>query len=184
MGSMILTLGNISFVNVQNEPLFSNYNARNFSIKALSVYLSRFSEIIWMDADIIPLTNFDSLFSNPHYLTHHHYFHNDLFTFGKYQNDFSHKTRNFSESFGIPIVDGEPETDTGMFLINKNKLDSRIVAINLLLNVNHHLAYKDNYGDKEIFKLSFRLTDTPYTTIDKYPQIIGTYFQKEDIFLR
>lgn len=179
--NLIGTLGDVFFVNIQDEPLFTNYNARNFSIKALAVYLSRFSEILWMDADIIPFTNFDPLFSNQHYLTYHHYFHNDLFTYGKYQNDFSQKTRAFFESFGVPIFDGEPETDTGMFMLNKGKLDHRIFSINLLLNLNHHLTYQHNYGDKELFKLSFRLTNTPYTTIDKYPHIIGTYFPQEGI---
>ena len=80
-----LTL-NVTCINIQTIPEFQHYNARNFSIKAIALYLSSFDETLWMDADIIPLMNFEDLFKHEHYTTHHHIFFNDIFGYDRYEN--------------------------------------------------------------------------------------------------
>ena len=176
---------NITFINIQDCPMFSNYDAHNFSIKSIAVYLSKFSEIIWMDADIIPLMNFEKLFvdnDNSHYKRLGHYFNNDIFSYKKYHNEFTEKTSNLFSKFKYKMCEGEPETDSGLFMLHKNYLHKDIVKYFLLLNVNRHIVYNHVYGDKELFKLSFHLTNTPYTTLDAFPHLIGKHFEKDEIF--
>ena len=173
---------NITFINIQDCTMFTKYDAHNFSIKSIAVYLSKFSEIIWMDADIIPLMNFEKLFENSHYTRLGHYFNNDIFTYNKYHNEFTEKTSELFNMFNYKMIHGEPETDSGLFMLHKNYIHKDIVKYFLLLNINRHIVYNHVYGDKELFKLSFHLTKTPYTTIDVYPHLIGKYFDRDDVF--
>ena len=173
----------IKCINVQSYDEFKDYNARNFSIKAIALYLSSFDETLWMDADIIPLMNFEELFEHEHYRTHHHVFFNDLFAHHKYENAFSKKTRDLYKTFGVEVEEGTPETDSGMYLIHKNKFPKDFIPINVTLNTNPN-AYENVYGDKELYRLSMALSksEISYTTVDRNPCLIGKYFKKEDLF--
>ena len=170
----------VKCINIQDYLEFSNYNARNFSIKALALYLSSFEEVIWIDADIIPLINFDELFELEQYKKLGHYFMNDIFVIGKYENEFTKKSIEFAKKYNVFLSDGEPETDSGLFLFNKkNNLDVLNTILDLNLDQN---SYKENYGDKELYKLSFKYHNKTYSTNDLFPYFIGTYFKNEDLF--
>lgn len=174
---------NVKCVNVQQHAPFEHYNARNFSIKSISIYLSSFEEVLWMDADVIPFQDMTTLFEDAHYVREGYMFFNDIFSDSKYENAMSKSSRTFCEAFGMPIVKGAPETDSGVFLINKLKVPEDFLSINALLNMDHEITYKYNYGDKELYKLSMWLCDKSiYTTTDVYPKMIGLYFEKEALF--
>ena len=174
---------NVKCVNVQSYNEFNGYNARNFSIKAIALYLSSFDETLWMDADIIPLMNLEDLFHQEHYKLHHHLFFEDIFSHVTNDNAFSDKTRKLYESFGVNIDAGTPETDSGIFLLHKSKFNPDLLYINLNLNINPN-TYNHAYGDKELYRLSMTLSKSEinFTTIDQPPCIIGKYFEKEDLF--
>ena len=173
---------NVKCINVQNSETFRNYNARNFSIKSIALYLSSFEEVIWIDSDIIPMLNFDNIFYIDHYKTHNHIFFCDIFSHNRYENAFTKKTKSLFNYFGKDILEGEPETDSGIFVINKRALSNDFILVNLLLNLNHELIYEHAYGDKELYNLSLRICNENYTTIDIYPRCIGTYFENEELF--
>ena len=180
--SLELTL-DVTCINVQSVKEFERYNARNFSIKAIALYLSSFSETIWMDADIIPLVDFEELFECSHYTEYHHVFFNDIFAYGTEENAMTKTTLAFSKSFGVEIEEGTPETDSGMFLLNKNKFHRHFFIINALLNMDPE-TYGKVYGDKELYRLSSALcsNETPFTTVDTNPCLIGKYFRNEKLF--
>jgi hypothetical protein len=171
-------------INVQDDPLFKNYNARNYSIKSISVYLSSFTEIIWMDCDVIPCVEMSTLFDTGYYKQHGMLFFNDIFSYGRKENAYTKKTRDLFEMFDVHLLDGEPETDSGLFVLDKARCGGHeFMAINLLLNTNNTLTYTYVYGDKELYNLSMRLCDKGlYTTVDAYPCVIGQYFAKEELF--
>lgn len=168
-------------INVQSFDEFANYNARNFSIKSIALYLSSFDETIWMDADIIPMMNFNDLFDVDHYKKHNHLFFNDIFSFEKNENSFSKKTISLFGEYDKTIESGTPETDSGLYMIHKSKFKSDLLAINVLLNTEIGV-YENVYGDKELYRLSMLLCDYKYTTLDIYPCIIGKFFPSENLF--
>ena len=172
---------NVSCINIQSNELFKNYNARNFSIKSISLFLSSFEEVIWMDVDIIPFTNMEDLFNDPSYLNHNFLFFPDIFSFGKYQNANTEKTNELMKKFGFSFKNGENETDAGLFVINKSKLPKDFIIINLLLNINNHLTYKYAYGDKELYNLCMKLCGIEYSTNNVQVGIIGKYFSADDL---
>lgn len=169
----------VKCINVQAFPTFGGYDARNFSIKALALYLSSFEEVIWMDADIIPLKNMEDLFDIPSYKRDGQFFFEDIFSYGKTENAMTQSTRKLFERFGVKMPDGTPETDSGLFLIHKGNVPTDFIAINLVLNMQHTVLYKHVYGDKELYRLSMALCDRALTTNDVFPRIIGKFFEKE-----
>ena len=177
-----LTL-NVKSINIQTVSEFKDYNARNFSIKAIALYLSSFDETLWMDADIIPLMKFDDLFNHEHYATHHHIFFNDIFAYDRYENSKTNSTREFSKSFNVIVEPGTPETDSGIYLIHKSKFPKEFLSTNTSLNTNPN-TYQHVYGDKELYRLSMEMlkSEIKYTTVDENPSFIGKYFEKEDVF--
>lgn len=176
-----ITLLNVSCINIQKYPLFENYNARNFSIKSIALFLSSFEQAIWMDVDIIPFVNMEELFNDSSYLSRHYLFFPDIFSFGKYQNANTEKTNELLNMFGFSYQKGEMETDAGLFMINKSKLPKDFVIINLLLNINHNVTYKYAYGDKELYNLSMKLCGIEYRTNDIRVGFIGKYFSADDL---
>ena len=176
-----LTL-DVKCINIQSFEKFKDYKARNFSIKSIALYLSSFDETIWMDADIIPIINFEELFETDHYKKNNHIFFNDIFAYDKYENAMTKKTKALYKSFNIDIPFGTPETDSGLYVIHKNKFSKNFILINTLLNMDQD-TYTSTYGDKELYRLSMDICDSGYfTTIDTNPCIIGKYFKSEDIF--
>jgi hypothetical protein len=135
-----------------------------------------------MDADVIPCMNFELLFDDFHYTKNSHLFFCDIFSYGKYKNSFSDSTYNLFNFFGISLKHGEPETDSGLFVLNKQILTDRFIHVNLFLNLHHEIIYKHVYGDKELYNLSMRICNIEFTTNNMFPKIIGKYFENQNIF--
>jgi hypothetical protein len=171
----------VTCINIQSFEKFKEYNARNFSIKPIALYLSSFDETIWMDADIIPMMNFEKLFDLEHYHKHNHIFFNDIFSYGKNENAMTKKTMTVYESFGITIPNGTPETDSGLYVIHKSKFSHKMFIVNALLNMDA-LVYEQTYGDKEMYRLAMGICKENYTTVDRNPCVIGKLFKSEDLF--
>jgi len=169
---------NVNCINIQSHCPFGAYNARNFSIKAIAVYLSNFKELIWIDSDVIPLVNFETLFSNQQYINYGYFFNNDLWSFKKQETVFTHKIEKFiqilKDDEKYTILPGSPELDSGLFLLNREKLPFKFFDILLLLNLNNHLIYdKVCYGDKDTFQIAIRmLFDNFYYNLLQ-PSVIG-----------
>ena len=178
---MMLKSFNVRCINIQTFNKFKNYDARNFSIKALAIYLSSFEEVIWMDADVIPLINFQDCFDIPIYKKYGQLFFEDIFSYDKNENAMTQKTKELFKSFDEKIEEGTPETDSGLFLLNKSQVTHEFITTNLLLNIHHKSIYKKTYGDKELYRLSMSICKKPYVTNDVFPRVIGKYFQQEKL---
>ena len=134
-----------------------------------------------MDADIIPLTDFNLLFDIPSYKREDHLFFEDIFSYNKNENAMTRSTQRFFKLFNVTIAEGSPETDSGLFILNKNKLPHDFILFNLVCNLNHNVVYKSVYGDKELYRLSMLLCEKEFNTNGVFPKIIGKHFSKEDI---
>ena len=170
---------NVKLINIQDTELFSNYNARNFSIKSIALYLSSFNETIWIDSDIIALSNFTDLFNNTQYKTVGYLFFNDIWS-NQNPNVFSVKLENLFNIFGVfGKKFHQSELDSGIFIINKNKFKYLIEYI-LILNINHKLLYNICcYGDKDLFKLGIILETGDFISLKHYPVGIGNILKGE-----
>ena len=176
---------NVNCINIQSHYPFGVYNARNFSIKAIAVYLSKFKELIWMDSDVIPLVDFETLFNNNQYINNGYFFNNDLWSFKKQETVFTDKIekfiQNLKDDVNFTILPGSPELESGLFLLNREKLPFKFFDILLLLNVNNHLIYnKVCYGDKDTFQISIRMIYEEFYYNLLQPGVIGV---KADGFL-
>ena len=171
----------VTCINIQSVSLFENYNAKNFSIKALALYLSSFDETIWIDADIIPLINFDRLFDIAAYKAHHHLFFEDIFSYDKKENGMTQTTKLVYERLGVTLEKGTPETDSGMFMFHKSKLHPTCISFIVSLNCSQRLLYKLVYGDKELYRLAIMMVNTTFCSNELTPRCIGKYFEKEKL---
>jgi len=176
---------NVNCINIRSHCPFEAYNGRNFSIKAIAVYLSKFKELIWMDSDVIPLVNFEKLFNNQQYINYGYLFNNDLWSFKKLETVFTNKIQKLiqilKDDEKYTILSGSPELDSGLFLLNREKLPFKFFDILLLLNTNNHLIYnKFCYGDKDTFQIGIRMIFDNFYYNLLQPSVIGI---KADGFL-
>lgn len=180
MKTLVDDIGDVVCINVQTAcDAFKNYNARNFSIKALAMYLSSFDEMIWMDADVVPLTNMAMLFNTKHYITNRCLFFNDIFSYNKYSNEYTARTQAmYEKTCNQKIAEGTPETDSGVFVVQKTRFGD-FVYHNTVLNMR---PYTDTYGDKELYRMAMSLAFQRFHNVDEKPIPIGKYFEIEDLF--
>lgn len=178
--TLVDRIGDVVCMNIQTAcQLFKSYNARNFSIKALATYLSSFDEMIWMDADVVPLTNMTMLFHTKHYIQNRALFFNDIFSYGKHPNDFTKRSQTlFETTCGQKIDAGTPETDSGVFVLQKSRFGD-FVHHNTVLNMK---PYTETYGDKELYRMAMNLASHKFHNVEEKPIPIGKYFEIEDLF--
>lgn len=178
----------VKCINVQDNNLFATYNARNFTIKALALYLSSFDEMLWLDTDIIPLINLSEVFKFKAYLDSGYFFYSDIWYRRdpnfcckgcNTMNEKSNTKIELENTLGIKSYIGEPETEAGFYIVNKKRCTHDWIHLVLLLNINSHITYKYVYGDKDLFGIAMKMLKIEYSTIDEYPRAIGKRIQKK-----
>jgi predicted O-linked N-acetylglucosamine transferase (SPINDLY family) len=135
---------------------------KGFMMKPFSLMTTKFSEVLLLDADNLPVFNIESLFNNPTYLLHDNIFWPDI--------DYENKTKmlplgnDVYKKFkvDVPLY----LTDSGQVLININKCWESI-CVCYYINYNFEIFYKLFYGDKDIYYIAFKLTNKFYN-LNKY----------------
>lgn len=134
-----------------------------YQLKSLAILKSSFEEVIYLDADNIPLIDPEVLFNSKWY--------QDLGAI--FWPDFWHTPSN------NPIWDilnlkylKTKEQESGQLVINKKKCWE---AINLCdyFNLNGHIYYKLLFGDKDTFRFAFMAVRTSFHMIEKEPSTCG-----------
>lgn len=157
------------FLNVVFKNFFeiinpSSFTAAGFALKPLSILHSSFEEVLFLDADNIPLIDPSILFSHSGYLEHGAMFWPDYW-----------KTEATNPIWEIieASPSQEPEQESGQLLINKKRCWRELELTNYF-NKHGKYYYRLLYGDKDTFKISWIALNKSYHMIKIDPGSCGT----------
>lgn len=123
-----------------------------WELKAYSILHSPFQEVLFLDADNVPVRDPNYLFDSPEYQRTGAVFWPD---FGRLGRD-----RAIWRLTGIPYRD-EPEFESGQILVDKARC-FRELSLALWFNEHSDFWYRHFHGDKETFHLAWRKLGTAY----------------------
>jgi len=128
-----------------------------WELNPYSIIHSRFKEVIFLDADNVPLINPEVLFDTPQYQATKSIFWPD---YGRLKAD-----RKIWEICRLDYRD-EPEFESGQIIIDKEECWREI---NLTMHLNEHseFYYKYIHGDKDTFHMAWHMLNTPYSMPSK-----------------
>jgi hypothetical protein len=155
---------NIKYVNANKYCIENNLNPRilnGWELKPFSTLYSDIREVLYLDADNIPVKDPSYLFDLPEYVQLGSIFWPDLPP---------HKRKQWLppicwENVGIEYIN-EVDFETGQYLINKSKCYKEL-TLTLWMNEHSDWFYKFVYGDKSTFHLAWRKCKTDYVITSK-----------------
>ncbi len=191
---------NVSFCDIAIELKVDKHLYRGWHIKPWIIWLSRFEEVLLMDADVFFLENPESLFHHPGYIGTGAYFFCDykiLMPTANYPVDKYLDRRKFISSLipnpsncvpndmkemwsdEIPTLKNPFVADlgeSGCIAINKN-IHELSLKETIQLNENRQVTYKYVHGDKETFWMGCEIAGLPYHMNDQraYELISGIF---------
>lgn len=116
-----------------------------FALKPFALVHSAFRELLWLDADQVPVQNPEFLFHQPEFRRSGAVFWPDYLRFPK-----EHPMWGFT---GVPYRD-EPEVQAGELLIDKSK-HWKPLRLALWFNEHHRFFYRHMNGDKDTFRFAW-----------------------------
>lgn len=116
-----------------------------FAIKPYCLVHSRFQEVLWLDADQVPVKNPAFLFETPPYRETGAVFWPDFGRYGK-----EHALWGFT---GVAYRD-EPEVQAGELLIDKARCWDPL-RLSLWFNEHHRFFYRHMMGDKDTYRFAW-----------------------------
>lgn len=135
---------------IDSTPFTDFRNQGGWELKPLSVLMSGFEEVLYLDADCVPTTNPEYLFDSPEFQKHGSVFWPDL----PQPNGKPWVENNVWELFGL-TPDPTPDFESGQFLVDVRRCWKELQAT-LWLNNHSEYVYKHVYGDKSTFHLAWR----------------------------
>lgn len=150
---------NISYVNAEKFCIDNNIKPRilnGWELKPFSTLHSKFKQVLYLDADNIPVKNPEYLFEYESYKKLGAIFWPDIPP-GKRKEWLPPVVW---ENIGLHYRN-EVDFETGQFLINKEKCYKEL-CITMWMNEHSDWFYKFVYGDKSTFHLAWRKCDSDY----------------------
>jgi Mannosyltransferase putative len=126
-----------------------------WELKCYALLHSPFTEVLYLDADNVPVRNPEYLFHSAEYAETGAVFWPDL---GRLE-----KTAQVWDLLGLRRP-STPEFESGQMLINKRRCWSAL-RLAMWMNENSDYFYRYLHGDKETFHLAFRKLDQPFSLI-------------------
>jgi hypothetical protein len=143
-----------------------------WELKPYAIIHSAFEEVLFLDADNVPLLDPGSLFDSAEYRSTGALFWPDVDHLGS-----SHPIFHILD---IPFRD-EPAFESGQLAISKRR-HWRPLALAMHMNEHSDFYYRHVHGDKETFHLAFRLLDAAYTMISTpVHRLTGGTFCQHDV---
>lgn len=125
-----------------------------WELKPYAIAHSPFQEVLFLDADNVPVVDPTYLFDQPEYRAVGTMFWPD---FGRLDRD-----RLAWRVFGdIPYRD-EPEVESGQLLIDKSRCWRALALCHAYMQHSHDFFFHHVHGDKEVFHLAWRKLEQPY----------------------
>jgi hypothetical protein len=146
--------------------------------KPYGIAYSQFTQVLALDSDNYPLINPTYLFDTPEYQSTGAMFWKDFWVVTR--NDFFFMKRDsvIWELLGIPSdspARTEMEQESGQLLIHRGK-SRRALTMLLFLAQTFHEWFKPLnliLGDKDLFRIAFHMTNTPFHYIAQPPGVAG-----------
>ncbi|NDB58020.1 hypothetical protein EB001_06200 [bacterium] len=155
---------NISYVNANQYCRDNNIKPRilnGWELKPFSTLHSKFKQVLYLDADNVPVKNPEYLFENIRYQELGSIFWPDLPPSKRKE----WLPPEVWSNVGLDYRD-EPDFETGQFLINKEKCYKEL-CITMWMNEHSDWFYKFVYGDKSTFHLAWRKCNSNYVMPNK-----------------
>jgi hypothetical protein len=141
-----------------------------FELKPYSVLHSSFEQILYLDADNLPIVDPTFLFDEVPYCDHGAIFWPD---YKRLDSE-----RSIWRICQVPYRD-EPEFESGQMLIDKRRC-WRALQLTMHLNEASHFYYRHIHGDKETFHMAWRMLDQPYAMVPHPIQTIDATMCQHD----
>jgi ADP-heptose:LPS heptosyltransferase len=141
-----------------------------WQLKAYSIVHSKYQEVLFLDADNVPVKNPEFLFDTPQFKETGAIFWPD---YGQFD-----KTRLIWKNCGLTQPD-TPEFESGQIVVDKARC-FRALRLSLWFNEHSDFYYQHLHGDKETFHLAFEKLGQPYTLISTpIHSLFGTMCQHD-----
>lgn len=134
---------------------FPHKHLFGWELKAYALLHCPWRQVMLLDADNIPLRDVTELFKDPNYLQHGSLFWPDR---GRFAPD-----NKIWQLTGLKYRD-EAEFETGQMVIDRKRCWRELVLSNWF-NEESSFWYRHIHGDKDTFRLAWRLLDAPYHVI-------------------
>jgi len=128
-----------------------------WELKPYAILHCRFREVLFLDADNVPVVNPEFLFDTPRYQASGAIFWPD------YEAGKNEKLTAIWRSCGMRQPD-EPEFETGQIVVDKRRC-WRALRLSLWFNEHSDFYYRYLHGDKETFHLAFRKLKQSYALV-------------------
>jgi alpha 1,2-mannosyltransferase len=166
-------VGNVRFIDASKVSICTSRpptKLRGYEIKAYAPLVCSFDEILLLDADCTGMEDPTILFDDPAYKRHGNLFWPDV---RRHKNPI----RTWMVGPFGPEVPEDWETESGQVVVSRNRC-KRALLYAWLLNSHPEVVYATRlqlndprryWGDKDLFRVGFNMTDTPYTLVSISP---------------
>ena len=161
--------GGVKFVDATTVlpwPCHKPTNLRGFSIKPYALVLTRFREALMLDADCAPLRDPEFLFETPEFKKYGNIFWPDYWVSPELVRPL------VAREFGLPQEPGGFETESGQVLVDTTRCGDAL-KWTWILNNHSDVFYQIYYGDKDLYRIGFRLANTPFYQVKFSPGMLG-----------
>ncbi|KAE8899389.1 hypothetical protein PF005_g3762 [Phytophthora fragariae] len=158
-------------------------NASKFHAKPYAIYHSRFESVLWIDSDNIPVRDPTYLFEAPEFLKHGAIFWPDFWR-PAIDTPFNvHQQSALWTLLDMPFTDMF-EQESGQLLVNRSRAQA---ALSKLMFYSSHMPrlitdWRLVWGDKDLFRLAWLNTSTPFYMVQHLVALGGLYDADEDFF--
>lgn len=158
-------------------------NASKFHAKPYAIYHSRFESVLWLDSDNIPVRDPTYMFETPEFIKYGAIFWPDFWrpAIGTPFN--VHQQSALWTLLDMPFTNMF-EQESGQFLLNRSRSH---VALSKLMFYSSHMPrlitdWRLVWGDKDLFRLAWLNTSTPFYMVQHLVALGGLYQEDEKFF--
>ncbi|KAF1773123.1 Nucleotide-diphospho-sugar transferase [Phytophthora cactorum] len=143
-------------------------NASKFHAKPYAIYNSRFESVLWLDSDNIPVRDPTYLFESPEFVKHGAMFWPDF----------------WRPAIDTPFNVHQQSQESGQLLVNRSRSQA---ALSKLMFYSSHMPrlitdWQLVWGDKDLFRLAWLNTSTPFYMVQHLVALGGLYDEEENFF--
>lgn len=166
------------FLRVIEDP-----NATKFHAKPYAIYNSRFESVLFLDSDNIPVRDPTYLFDSAEFTKFGAMFWPDFWRPAVDTPFNVHEQSALWQLLDMPFIDMF-EQESGQLLVNKTKSAAAMSKLMFYsANVPRLLTdWELVYGDKDLFRLAWLNTSTPFYYVQHMVALGGLYDSEEDFF--
>ncbi|HEX3722212.1 MAG TPA: glycosyltransferase [Nitrolancea sp.] len=158
----------VEFVDASHDRRLAQFRpTTGWELKSVAISLSRFAEVIYLDADNVPLVDPGSLFDDPRYRSTGALFWPDIRNANRFNPIWS--------ITGTTAPEG-PEFESGLIVVDKLRHWPEL-QLTMHFNEHSHFYYRYLLGDKDTFQLAWTRLNGRFALPRKLPeQVFGTHF--------